>query len=120
MIFSSASHLIERAVTYNELTEESFTCLLSDAEIPCSTGGFLKGGLMVRRLFIALLIVLSSILLVASIVGIGAIWFYRIPFTQNIVARLQSVDTELSNAQTAIESAKAELERTLRLVDSAE
>lgn len=75
---------------------------------------------MVKRLFIAALIVLSSLMLVASLMGVGAIWIYRKPLTQNIITRLQYVDQELTDAQAAIEMAKGELERTLRLVDTAE
>lgn len=75
---------------------------------------------MAKRLLIAAIIVLSSLMFVASLIGMGAIWIYRKPLTQNILTRLQYVDAELSNAQAAIEMAKGELERTLRLVDDAE
>src|ERR1044071_7267542 len=75
---------------------------------------------MAKRLLTAAIIVLSSLMLIASLVGMGAIWIYQKPLTQNILARLQCVDTELTNAQSAIEMAKGELERTLRLVDDAQ
>jgi hypothetical protein len=75
---------------------------------------------MAKRLLIAAIIVLSSLMFVAGLVGIGAIWIYRKPLTQNILTHLQYVDTELTSAQSAIEMAKGELERTLRLVDDAQ
>ncbi len=62
---------------------------------------------MAKRLLIAALIVLSSLMFIASLVGVGAIWIYRKPLTQNVLTRLQEVDTELANAQAAIEMARA-------------
>jgi hypothetical protein len=75
---------------------------------------------MARKIFSGILIALSSILLIASLVGIGAAWYFNEPLTREAVARLGEVETELSQTQTALQDAKAELERTLRLVDSAE
>jgi len=75
---------------------------------------------MARKIFSGILITLSSILLILSAVGIGAAWYYNEPLTKESVARLGEIETELARTQTALQDAKAELERTLRIVDSAE
>jgi Tfp pilus assembly protein PilN len=75
---------------------------------------------MARKIFSGILIALSSILLVASLIGIGAAWYYNEPLTEESVARLGEIESELAQTQTALQQAKAELERTLRIVDSAE
>lgn len=75
---------------------------------------------MARKVFGVFLIILSSILLVLSLIGIGAVWYYNQPLTEASVARLGEVDAELGRTQSALQDAKAELERTLRIVDSAE
>ncbi|MFH2040181.1 MAG: hypothetical protein ABIJ65_12180 [Chloroflexota bacterium] len=75
---------------------------------------------MVRKIFSGILIVLCLILLGLSISGIVLVWKYKQPLTQSSTALLQTIDQELSQAQTAFQDAKLELERTLRLVESAE
>ena len=75
---------------------------------------------MARKILSGILIVLSSVLLISSLVGIGATWYYNEPLTREAETRLGEVEAELSQTQTALGDAKAELERTLRLVDSAE
>jgi len=66
------------------------------------------------------LIVLGTIFLVLSLVGIGAAWIYNEPLTNEAISQLQMVDGELALAQTTLESTHAELERALRLVDAAQ
>jgi len=66
------------------------------------------------------LIIISSILLGLSIAGITLVWMYKEPLTQVSTARLRSIDNELAQAQTALQNAELELERTLRTVDAAE
>jgi hypothetical protein len=75
---------------------------------------------MARKIISAILVGLGSILLILSIVGIGLIWGYKQPLLEDTTARLQAIDQDLENAQTAFLSARLELERTLRLVESAE
>jgi len=75
---------------------------------------------MTRKIFSGILIALSAILLLSSLVGIGVIWRYKKPFTNEVMGRLAEVDKELSNAQTAMQDAQGELERALRIVDSSE
>ena len=75
---------------------------------------------MARKILSGILIVLSSVLLISSLAGIGATWYYNEPLTREAETRLGEVEAELSQTQTALGDAKAELERTLRLVDSAE
>lgn len=75
---------------------------------------------MVRRLFTALLVVLSGIFLVLSIIGIGAIWFYNEPLTREVTGQLKKIDADLAQAETTLASSEKELERALRIVDSAQ
>ncbi len=62
----------------------------------------------------------SVILLIASLVGIGAAWYYNTPLTSEIIAKAEVVDGELSQAQNALENAQEELKRALRIVIRAE
>jgi len=75
---------------------------------------------MMRKIFSGVLIVISSVLLLLSLVGIGAAWYYNEPLTGEAVSRLREVEAELTQTQSALQDARAELERTLRIVDSAE
>jgi F0F1-type ATP synthase membrane subunit b/b' len=72
------------------------------------------------KFFSWMLIVLGSIFLVLSVVGIIAIWVYNEPLTREATTRLTDINTELSQAQVSLQSSEQELERALRLVDSAE
>ena len=75
---------------------------------------------MARKIFSGTLIILSVLLLVLSLVGMGAIWFYKEPLNREAVSRLSEVDAELIQAQTALQNSAKELERALRIVDSAQ
>jgi len=63
---------------------------------------------------------LSLVLLVLSIAGLAALWINKTPLTNQAMTQLKEVDSELAQAQTALQNAKLELERTLRIVESAE
>jgi F0F1-type ATP synthase membrane subunit b/b' len=75
---------------------------------------------MGRKIFTWFLIVVSSIMLMLSAVGIGLAWFYNEPLTGEAVLRLQEVDAGLAQIQTDLKSARAEVERALRIIESAE
>ena len=75
---------------------------------------------MLRKILTGTLLALSSILLVASVVGIAAAWFYNEPLTREATTRLQGIDATLAQIQTDLQNAKAEVERALRLIASAE
>jgi hypothetical protein len=75
---------------------------------------------MARKIFSGILIALSSILLLLSLAGIAAAWYYNEPLTSEALTRLGEIEAELSGTQTALQDAKDELERTLRIVDAAE
>lgn len=75
---------------------------------------------MARKIFSGLLIAISSILLLSSLAGIGLAWIYNEPLTREALSRLGQVEAELSQTQKALQEAKTELERTLRIVDTAE
>ncbi len=75
---------------------------------------------MFRKILSWAFIVLGTLFLILSIVGIAAIWFYRVPLTNRAIARLEQVDSELTQAQTALDNGKTELQRTLRIVEAAE
>jgi hypothetical protein len=75
---------------------------------------------MIRKIIAGILIILSSILLGLSIAGIVLIETYKEPLTRFSIIRLQSIETELGLAQTTLQSAALELERTLQMVEAAE
>jgi len=75
---------------------------------------------MARKISAWTLIVLSSIFLLLSVVGIGAAWIYNEPLTSKTINQLEGIDSELSQAETTLESTHVELERALRIVDAAQ
>jgi chromosome segregation ATPase len=75
---------------------------------------------MARKILTWALIVLSAIFLLLSVVGIGAAWIYNEPLTDDVLSRLNTIDNELAQAETTLESTHAELERALRFVDAAQ
>lgn len=75
---------------------------------------------MGRKILAWTLIVLSSIFLLASVVGIGAAWIYNEPLTREATGRLKEIDGQLSQVQATLESSRQELERALRIVDATE
>jgi hypothetical protein len=66
------------------------------------------------------LIILGTLFLLLSAIGIAGIWIYRVPLTNRALAQLGQVDTELTQAQSALDNGKSELQRTLRIVDDAQ
>ncbi|HLO14810.1 MAG TPA: hypothetical protein VK206_08275 [Anaerolineales bacterium] len=75
---------------------------------------------MARKIFAGILIALSAIFLVLSLVGIGAIWFYKEPLTSEATHRLKEIDSQLAQAETTLQSSEKELQRALRIVDAAQ
>jgi len=75
---------------------------------------------MLRKILAGILIAISSILLGLSIAGITLVWKYKEPLKQVSTARLLSIDNDLAQAQTALQNAELELQRTLRTVGAAE
>lgn len=75
---------------------------------------------MARKLFSGILIVLSTVFFVLSIAGIGAAWFYNEPLTREVITQLKAADTELAKAETTLASSEKELQRALRIVNSAQ
>jgi chromosome segregation ATPase len=75
---------------------------------------------MARKIFAGMLIGLSILFLVASVVGIGAIWIYNEPLTREVTGQLKEVDFELAQAEATLASSEQELARALRIVDSAQ
>ena len=75
---------------------------------------------MGRKIWSMTLMVLSTILFTASIAGVGVIWYYNTPLTEEIISRLQEIDSELTLARSALTDAQGELERALRIVEAAE
>jgi len=81
---------------------------------------FLEGHNMARKIFSSTLIVLGSTFLILSVFGIVLAWAYNEPLTKVSVSRLLTVDSQLEQIQTDLRSAKAEVERALRIIQSAE
>jgi hypothetical protein len=75
---------------------------------------------MVRRIFAGVLILLSAVLLVLSLAGIAAIWYYKEPLTREVTGQIKEVDIELAQAQATLKSSEKELQRALRIVDGAQ
>lgn len=75
---------------------------------------------MTRKILTGVLIGLSSVMLVLSVVGIGAAWIYNEPLTREATMRVAEVDSTLAQIQTDLQNAKAEVERALRIIESAE
>ena len=75
---------------------------------------------MTRKILIGALIVFSSTFLILSILGVALAWIYNEPVTREATSRLQEVDSQLTQIQTDLRNAKAEVERALRIIQSAE
>jgi hypothetical protein len=75
---------------------------------------------MVRKIFSWILIILSTLFLLASAAGIAAIWIYNEPLTREGLRRLNEIEMELKLGETALGSARGELERSLAILDSTE
>ena len=75
---------------------------------------------MTRKILIGALIVLSSTFLILSILGVALAWIYNEPVTRESTSRVQEVDSQLTQIQTDLRNAKAEVERALRIIQSAE
>jgi hypothetical protein len=75
---------------------------------------------MLRKIIASILIIFSSFLLGLSIAGIALVWMFKEPLTKTSTARLTGLDTDLGLAQTTLQNAEQELERTLRIVETAE
>ena len=75
---------------------------------------------MTRKVLSGTLIILSSLLFVLSLIGVGAAWYYNEPLTNKSIAKLTEIDGELEQAQNALVDAQGELTRALRMVESAE
>lgn len=73
---------------------------------------------MTRKILAGGLICLSSILLILSLVGIGAVWICSKPLTRASTTRVQDFDSTLAQVQADIQNAKAEVERALRITES--
>jgi hypothetical protein len=73
-----------------------------------------------RKIFPALLMGISALFFVASLVALGLLWFYKGPLTAQAQTQLSGIETDLQQALVALQNAKTELERTLRLVNAAE
>lgn len=75
---------------------------------------------MMRKILAGLLLGLSALLFALALFSVGAIWFYKPPLEEESLSRLKHIDAELTLAQTSLQTANQEIERTLRIVDAAE
>lgn len=75
---------------------------------------------MARKIFTGLLIALSSLLFLLALTGMVLAWVYNEPLTREADARLGEIDAQLTQIQTDLRSAKSEVERALRIIQSAE
>ena len=75
---------------------------------------------MVQKILYGALIATSILLLLLSLTGTGAAWAYNESLTQEGVSRLNALDRELGQAQSALQDARDELTRALRILEGAE
>jgi len=75
---------------------------------------------MARKILSWALIILGGLFLITSIVGIGAIWVYNKPLTDKVTTQLTDIDGQLAQAEVTLQSSEKELDRALRIVDSAQ
>ena len=75
---------------------------------------------MIRKILAGALIFISSILLILSVVGIAAAWIWNEPLTIKSITQVQGIDSQMVQVQSDIQNAKAEVERALRIIESAE
>ena len=75
---------------------------------------------MKRKILAGALVGLSSIILLASLVGVVLAWVYNEPLTLEATTRLSEAETQLTQIQTDLRKAKDEVERALRIIQSAE
>lgn len=75
---------------------------------------------MVRKTLIGILIGLSVLFLLASLAGMIASWVYNEPLTHEGQTRLEVIDSTLAQIQADLGSARDEVDRALRILDSAE
>ena len=75
---------------------------------------------MKRKILAGALVGLSSIILLASLVGMVLAWVYNEPLTLEATTRLSEAETQLTQIQTDLRKAKDEVERALRIIQSAE
>lgn len=73
-----------------------------------------------QKVLSGILIGMSSLVLLASLVGMILAWVYNESLTLEAVSRLEEAETQLSQIQTDLRSAKSEVERALRIIRSAE
>ena len=75
---------------------------------------------MARKILAGFLIAFSAIFLGLSVVGIGAIWFYKGQLTREVTGRLTELDGQLAQAEATLQSSEKELQRALRIMDAAQ
>jgi len=75
---------------------------------------------MKRKILAGVLVGLSSIILLASLTGMVLVWVYNEPLTLEATTRLEEVETQLNQIQSDLRKAKDEVERALRIIQSAE
>lgn len=70
-----------------------------------------------RRIVALLLILLSVIFFTLSLVGIGLIWGYNQPLTNQFLDKLSSIESDLTSAQQGIQQARSELDSAQAQID---
>src|SRR5690606_21656883 len=75
---------------------------------------------MARKILTGTLIIVSSLLLLLSVVGIDLAWVYNEPLTRQAIDRLGAIDAELDQVEVTLKNSRVELERTLRIVNATE
>ncbi len=75
---------------------------------------------MAQKILSWVLVILSGLFLLASVIGLIAVWAYNEPLTREVTRQLRDIDSQLTQAQTTLDSSEQELARALRIVDAAQ
>lgn len=75
---------------------------------------------MKRKIAAGVLIGLGSIVLLASLIGMVLAWVYNEPLTLEVTTTLEEVEAQLTQTRSDMQLAKGEVERALRIIQSAE
>lgn len=70
-----------------------------------------------KRIIPITIIVLSVVFFIASLLGLVAVWVGNQSLTDDLLARIQTVDSDLQKAQSTFQTARLELESTQEQID---
>jgi methyl-accepting chemotaxis protein len=76
-----------------------------------------KESSVLKRVIVISILVLSVVFFIAGLAALLTIWIGNQPLTENLLARLDAIDTDLAAAETAFVDTRLELEATQQQID---